>query len=139
MNVWHENLWDAPLAGSEGSPLMLVSIEVEPRSLEALLETLARLDFPVNPEIYHDAAVVSVRDDGARTTRPATLVEFPAYQPQLENVRTALRMNGFDPENAVALPMLSALRGGEVSELAPRSPGCVRSFRVRLRALAIAG
>ena len=139
MNVRHENLCDAPLAGSEGSPLMLVSIEVEPRGLEALLETLARLDFPVNPEIYHDAAVVSVRDDGARTTRPATLVEFPAYQPQLENVRCALRVNGFDPESALALPMLSALRGGEVSEIAPRSPGCVRNFRVRRRTLAIAG
>lgn len=139
MSVWHENPWGAPLAGSEGSLLMLVSVEVEPRRLEALLETLARLDFPVNPEIYHDAAVVSVREDGTRTTRPATLVEFPAYQPQLEHVRGALRMNGFDPERAVALPMLSALRAGEVSEVAPSSPGCVGSFRVRRRALTAAG
>lgn len=139
MSVWHEKQFADPLAGSEGSPLMLVSVEVEPRGLEALLETLARLDFPVNPEIYHDAAVVSVREDGARTMRPATLVEFPAYQPQLERVRGALRTNGFDPESAVALPMLSALRAGEASEVTPSSPGCVRSFRVRRRAVAAAG
>jgi hypothetical protein len=139
MSVWHEKACGAPLAGSEGSPLMLVSVEVEPRGLEALLETLARLDFPVNPEIYHDAAVVSVREDGARATRPATLVEFPAYQPQVERVRGALRMDGFDPESVVALPMLSALHAGEVAEVAPVSPGCVRSFRVRRRVLAATG
>jgi len=38
--------------GQEGE-LVLLRVAVEPRLLEDLLEALARLDFPVNPQLYH--------------------------------------------------------------------------------------
>ena len=45
----------ATLCGREGV-LVSVSIHVDPRHLESLLEALAHLQFPINPQIYHDAA-----------------------------------------------------------------------------------
>ena len=39
---------------------VLVRFSVEPRSLEDVLDTLAGLDFPVNPNILHHTAIVSV-------------------------------------------------------------------------------
>ena len=45
------------LCGREG-PLLSVSISVDPRHLESLLEALAQLTFPINPQIYHDAALI---------------------------------------------------------------------------------
>jgi hypothetical protein len=72
----------AALFGQQGK-LVSLSIAAEPRLLEDLLEALASLDFPVNPQLYH---------------RPAQVrVEFPAYSAQVEQVRDALRGNGFDP------------------------------------------
>ncbi len=70
------------LFGRQGK-LVSLSIAAEPRLLEDLLEALAGLDFPVNPQLYHRPAQVSV--------------EFPAYSAQVEQVREALRGNGFDP------------------------------------------
>ena len=70
------------LVGTDGE-LISVSIPVEPSSLEDLLEALATLEFPVNPEIYHEA-------------EPATVVEFPAYAGDLGAIRDALRRSGFD-------------------------------------------
>jgi hypothetical protein len=72
------------LFGREGE-LISVSIATEPRMLEELLETLASLDFPVNPQLYHRTAEVRV--------------EFPAYSRQIEQVREALRREGFDSES----------------------------------------
>ena len=69
------------LFGREGE-LISLSIATEPRLLEELLEALASLDFPVNPQLYHRAAEVRV--------------EFPAYSLQIEQVRAALRREGFD-------------------------------------------
>jgi hypothetical protein len=46
------------------------------------LESLASLDFPVNPQLYHRPTEV--------------LVEFPAYSSQVEQVRGALVRLGFD-------------------------------------------
>ena len=40
------------LSGSEGE-LVAVSVSVSPHDLEALLEGLACVDFPINPQIYH--------------------------------------------------------------------------------------
>ena len=54
----------ASLATSEGA-LVSVSIHIHPRYLEALLEALARIDFPINPQIYHDAEIVTVHADGS--------------------------------------------------------------------------
>jgi hypothetical protein len=69
------------LFGREGE-LICLSIATEPKLLEDLLEALAALDFPVNPQLYHRPTEV--------------LVEFPAYSSQVEQVREALLRQGFD-------------------------------------------
>ncbi len=72
---------EAALFGREGE-LISLSIATEPKLLEDLLEALAVLDFPVNPQLYH---------------RPTEVrVEFPAYSNQVEQVRDALVRQGFD-------------------------------------------
>ena len=68
------------LTGSEGE-LVSIRVSVEPRALEELLECLAGLAFPVNPEIFHGIP---------------TIVEFPAWETRLYEVRDALRAWGFD-------------------------------------------
>lgn len=81
------------LAGSEGE-LVSIRITTDPRLLEDLLECLAELSFPINPQIYHQ--------------RP-TLVEFPAYQTRLEEVREALGIHGFDPSSIQVSGMLQTI------------------------------
>ena len=72
---------EVALFGLEGE-LISLSIATEPKHLEDLLEALALLDFPVNPQLYH---------------RPTEVrVEFPAYSNQVEQVREALMLQGFD-------------------------------------------
>jgi hypothetical protein len=63
------------LLGREGE-LISLSIATEPKLLEEILEALAGLDFPVNPQLYHRPGEV--------------IVEFPAYSGQVERVRGAL-------------------------------------------------
>ncbi|MGA2879484.1 MAG: hypothetical protein ABSG13_11075 [Bryobacteraceae bacterium] len=72
---------ESALFGREGE-LISLAIATEPKLLENLLEALASLDFPVNPQLYHRPAEV--------------LVEFPAYSSQLPQVRDALLRQGFD-------------------------------------------
>ena len=84
MSVW-QDFSSSPvpvraLSSAQGD-LVSVSIPVEPRRLEALLESLAETSFPINPQIYHEAV---------------TLVEFPAYEGQLDQVRATLSAHGFD-------------------------------------------
>jgi hypothetical protein len=74
---------ESALFGREGE-LISLSIATEPRLLEELLEALAALDFPVNPQLYHRTAQV--------------LVEFPAYSSQVDRVREALIRQGFDAD-----------------------------------------
>jgi hypothetical protein len=69
------------LFGSEGE-LITLRISVEPRLLEPLLETLAELDFPINPQLYHHPTDV--------------VVEFPAYSSKLAQVRGALKSAGIN-------------------------------------------
>ena len=52
MSVWQCTPSATPLCGREGE-LVAVSISVSPRDLEALLEGLACVDFPINPQIHH--------------------------------------------------------------------------------------
>ena len=80
------------LFGSNGE-LIAVRIATDPRLLEELLDALASLDFPVNPQLYHQTGQVTV--------------EFPAYSAQIEQVREALRTRGFDPESLELKPMLA--------------------------------
>ena len=87
MNVRHlptgnplEDPCAVPLAGGRGE-LLSVTIVADPRDLEDLLDRLAQSQFPIDPQIYHDAEV-----DG----RTATLVEFPAYAAWLDEIRPLL-------------------------------------------------
>jgi hypothetical protein len=102
MGVWSEFVSPAPrLHGAEGE-LLSLRITVEPQSLELLLDVLARLDFPINPQIRHDIP------DGAGGL--AAAVEFPAWAGRLSEVRTGLRRAGF-PESALAVRgMLEEIR-----------------------------
>jgi hypothetical protein len=72
---------ESALFGREGE-LVSLSISTEPKLLEDLLEALASLDFPVNPQLYHRPSEVEV--------------EFPAYSRQVDQVRETLRREGFD-------------------------------------------
>ncbi len=67
------------LCGS-GGELVMVRVAVTAKDLEDTLETLAELDFPVNPELFHR---------GAETT-----IEFPAYSGKLTQIFEALKDKG---------------------------------------------
>ena len=138
MNVWPEtgSGGSPSLVGSEGE-LVSVSIAVQPRLLEQLLESLAELPFPVNPQIYHDAWVIRVYPDGRRETEPVTLVDFPAYAERLGDIRDALAGTGFDPQSAWAHNMLEQLHSEYESGPAPSGAPYARILRYR-RLLAVA-
>ena len=74
----------AKLVSSEGE-LLHLSVSVELKRLEGLLDTLGELPFPVNPEIVHNA--VSGVD-----------VRFPAYARRMPGVITSLEQAGFTRE-----------------------------------------
>jgi len=93
------------LLGGEGA-LLSVSISVEPARLEALLDTLAHLDFPLNPQIYHAPG-------------PATIVEFPAYQERLPQIRRMLENCGFAGASLASTAMLQSIRAGSRPGAAP--------------------
>lgn len=89
------NLSGPALHGADGD-LVSVSIRIEPRLLEQLLDVLAQLDFPINPQLSHNAA--------------AELVEFPAWAGRLPAIREALRRSGFSEFCLRATNMLESLR-----------------------------
>jgi hypothetical protein len=97
------------LATSEGT-LISISISVQPSRLESLLEALAGVSFPVNPQIYHDAAVISRFPDGREECESATLVEFPGYAASVEEVRKAIASFGFDPKGIQVTGMLEEIQ-----------------------------
>ena len=111
MSVWQCTATASPLSGSEGE-LVSVSISVDPRDLEALLEALAHTDFPINPQIFHA--------DG-HSTQARTIVEFPAYAGGLPQVRAAL--TGFDALIRVRgmLEEIQSLLGQEADRRDPES------------------
>ena len=86
----------ATLFGLEGE-LVSLRISIEPRLLEDLLEALAQLDFPVNPQLYHQPASVTV--------------EFPAYSTRIDEVRATLRHCGFAPADLHVAKGLAATSG----------------------------
>ena len=99
MSVWSTSIPGAlPLVGAEGA-LISVSISVEPPRLEALLDALAQLDFPINPQIYHAAG-------------PDTSVEFPAYETRLSEIRSWLGACGYEAKSVKATAMLESIRSG---------------------------
>jgi hypothetical protein len=122
------------LLGSEGE-LVSISVTVEPRDLEDLLEALAALDFSINPQIYHDASVIYVNRNGTERVEPSTLVEFPAYGGRVEEIRTVLDAYGFRGQAVSVSAMLEEIHGGERTE--PGPPGAGFAYRVvRKRATA---
>ena len=79
MSVWQTSIPAPSLSGAEGE-LLAVRIEVPSRQLEKLLEVLAAVPFPINPELRHGS--------------PLTTVEFPAYSGQMEEITSAVRRAG---------------------------------------------
>lgn len=133
MRVWPPTVSAGPaLSGSEGA-LISISICVEPRQLESLLETLAGIGFPINPQIYHDAVVVYVYPDQREETKATTLVEFPAYAARLEEVRKALEANHFDPGAMQLRNMLDEIHSQSPLEPAPAGETYVSRHLVKHR------
>jgi hypothetical protein len=135
MSVWPDTVARASsLVSSEGA-LVLVTIPVQPRLLESLLDTLAEVDFPVNPQIYHDGAIVYLLADGSERTEPATLVEFPAYASRLPGLRLALARRGFNPDDIEALGVLDDVYSGRQAEPAPAGAGYRSHRRLKVAGL----
>ena len=129
MSVW-PSLSPAPspaLCGSEGE-LVSISVTAEPRDLEDLLEALAMLEFPINPQIYHDATVIYVGHDGTERAEQATLVEFPAYGDRVPRIRAVLKASGFENGAVSVASMIDEIHRGERIEPAP--PGAGYTYRV---------
>ena len=82
MSSWPEASSAQPALHGALGELVSVRISVDWRSLEDLLEALARASFPVNPEIRHG--------------NPSTVVEFPAYASHLDDVRILLDQVGLE-------------------------------------------
>ena len=138
MSVWSGAEPPSPSLSTGEGDLVSVSIHVEPRSLESLLESLAQLDFPINPQIYHDAAMVYLYPGGRQETQAVTLVEFPAYQARLPQVRAALASFGFDPSIVYVAGMMDAIHREQPVELAPPGAPYHSRYRVKRRAAAMA-
>ena len=126
---------DPALLGREGN-LVSVSISVEPRNLETLLEALAQVRFPINPQIYHDAAVVYVYPDHREESELATLVEFPAYAGQLDEVSAAVTAAGTPASDIRITGMLEDIHAEWPAEPAPPGAAYVSRYLVKRRALA---
>ncbi len=124
------------LAGHEGA-LISVSIDVEPRHLESLLEALAQVSFPINPQVYHEAVMVYVYA-GRCEEVAATLVEFPAYAERLEEVRRVLDACGFDPASVHAAGMLDSIHADSAPEPAPAGAPYLSRYRLKHRVAAAA-
>ena len=106
------------LNGIEGS-LISVNITVEAQDLEDLLEALAHLEYPINPQIYHQALAIYRYGDGREVCEPVTVVDFPAYMNWVGGVRQVLHLYGFDPARVHVLEMLEELHGDSEFQPAP--------------------
>jgi hypothetical protein len=132
MSVWSEysGSGSPSLTGADGQ-LVTVSIAVAPRLLEALLEALTDLPFPVNPDIYHHAGVVRVYDDGRQETDPAIIVDFPAYAGNLAVVTSALEARRFPPESVWVKNILEQIHFDDDEGPAPAGAPYVSLIRRR--------
>ena len=131
MSVWLNSATArAALNSSEGA-LISVSVSVEPRLLEELLDALAQLQFPINPQIYHDAAVRYLYSDGREEVLPTTLVDFPAYAGRLPEIRRVLEMYGFSPNSLQVMSMLDEMHAQPLPEPAPDGAPYVSSIRMK--------
>ena len=122
------------LATSEGA-LISISICVQPTRLESLLEALAGVSFPVNPQIYHEAAVVCRFSDGHEDSESTTLVEFPGYAGRVEEVREAIAAFDFDPGCIQVTGMLDEIQSDLHPEPVPPGADYVARYRVKRRSV----
>ena len=81
------------LTSREYGELLLVRVRVDSRHLEEILESLAALPFPVNPDLEHVGLY--------------SIVEFPAYEHRLDTVNAALAPFELTLQT---VPMLAAIR-----------------------------
>lgn len=95
MSSWPEAPSARPALHGALGELVFVRISVDWRSLEDLLEALAKAPFPVNPEIRHG--------------NPSTVVEFPAYTAYLDDVRILLGQVGLEDCRMEIASMFSAI------------------------------
>jgi hypothetical protein len=137
MSVWPETLPVAPSLSTAEGALISVSIHVEPHCLESLLEALALVSFPINPRIYHDAALVYRYADGREETESVTMVEFPAYETRLAEVRRFVQAYGFEPDCIRAIGMLEEIQSDLQLEPAPAGAAYVSRYRVKHRPAAV--
>ena len=137
MSVWPKTLPVTPSLSTAEGALVSVSIHAEPHCLESLLEALAQVSFPINPQIYHDAALVYRFADGREQTEPITLVEFPAYENRLDEVRRAVEAYGFPPDCIHTVGMLDDIQSDLQREPAPEGAAYVSRYRVKRRAAAV--
>jgi hypothetical protein len=86
MSLWPGAIAPALALGGADGELVSVRVSADPRLLEDLLECLACVSFPINPQLYHGMP---------------TVVEFPAYRSKLFEVYDALRVYGFNPAESV--------------------------------------
>ncbi len=133
MSVWPKTLSVTPALSTAEGALVSVSIHVEPHCLESLLEALALVSFPINPQIYHDAALVYRFADGHTKTESITLVEFPAYEGRLDEVRQSLQSFGFEADCIHAIAMLDEIQSDLQPEPAPKGAAYVSRYRVKRR------
>jgi len=137
MSVWPKTLPVTPSLSTAEGALVSVSIHAEPHCLESLLEALAQVSFPINPQIYHDAAVVYRYADGREQTVPITLVEFPAYENRLDEVSRAVQAYGFPPDCIHTVGMLDEIQSDQQKEPAPEGAPYVSRYRLKRRAAAV--
>ena len=139
MSVWPKPLlrgWgDTPSLSSSEGALVSVSISVDPHCLESLLEALAQVSFPINPQIYHEAAIVYRYADEREETESTTLVEFPGYAGRVDEVRQAIASFGFDPASIQVIGMLDEIHSDSHPEPVP--PGAEYSSRYRVKRRAV--
>jgi hypothetical protein len=112
MSAWSDPIIpDAVLGGAAGE-LVSIRITVDPHRLESLLEALAAVSFPVNPQLHHQAVLVGIGPGGRREARAVTVVEFPAYENHLAEVKTILEKGDFPPDTVHLCRMLDDIQSG---------------------------
>ncbi len=136
MSVWLKTTPSA-LTLDNGDSLVSVSIPAQPRQLESLLEALSQATFPINPQIYHDALMIYRYADGREESEPVTLVEFPAYEANLDEIRSTLDAYGFESNSVQVTTMLDEIHAESRPESAPRGASWVARYRVKHRAAAV--
>jgi len=133
VSVWPVKSAPEPsLSGREGA-LVCVSISVDSRHLEALLEALAQVSFPINPQIYHDVEVVYRYPDEHEESSILTLVEFPAYAARLQEVERVLESHRFDRTDIQVTSMLDEIHADLADAPAPEGAAYLHRRRIKTR------